>query len=89
MAFNPFALGPRKCIGFKQALAEIVLCLAKSLWSLDMRRPEGMLGDVGGGRKGASGGREKEDEFQLYEHVTSRHDGPYLEWAWRSDRGGQ
>lgn len=68
------------------AYTEIVLCLAKALWFLDMRRPSGKLGTLGAGVKGASGGREKEDEFQLYEHVTCRHNGPYLEWSWRTDR---
>lgn len=89
MAFSPFGLGGRKCIGYKQAQLEIVLCVARTLWSLDMRRPEGPIGDVGGGREDALGGREKKDEFQLYEHVTSRHDGPFLQWAWRSDGEAQ
>ena len=61
------------------AYTEIVLCLAKALWYLDMRRPSEKLGKVGAGMKGGSDGGEKENEFQLYEHVTCRHDGPYLE----------
>ena len=89
LAFNPFSLGSRKCIGIKMAQTEIVLCLARVLWEFDMRVPDDPIGLVGGGVNGASGGRNKEGEFQLYEHVTSRHDGPYLEFAWRAKKHGK
>ena len=85
LAFNPFGLGTRKCIGLNMAYSEIVLCLAKILWHFQLRRPDSGLDAVGAGTKGAAGGRGRESEFQLYEHVTCRHDGPWLQWAWRED----
>jgi cytochrome P450 len=82
-AINPFGLGTRKCIAWKMAMAEIGLCLAHMLWALDMRQPMGSLRGVGAGKIGLGKGREREGEFQLYEHITCRHDGPYLQWARR------
>lgn len=45
------------------AYAEISVCLAKTLWSLDVRRPDGEVRDIEAGRIGTKGGREKEDHL--------------------------
>jgi cytochrome P450 len=82
-AFNPFSLGARRCVAQPMAYMELTLVLAKTLWYLDMRRPEGKFGDTGGGAKGASDGRDRIDEFQLREHFISHHDGPLLEFRCR------
>ena len=37
--FQPFAYGPRNCIGSNLARAEMRLILAKLLWNFDLHRP--------------------------------------------------
>ncbi|KAF7540128.1 hypothetical protein G7054_g1598 [Neopestalotiopsis clavispora] len=80
-AFVPFSVGMRSCAGKSMAYLETSLLVAKTLWYFDFERCEGSLGDVGGGKKGVSGGRGRVDEFQLYDVITSRHDGPCLRFT--------
>ncbi|KAI0170438.1 cytochrome P450 [Pestalotiopsis sp. NC0098] len=84
-AFVPFSVGMRSCLGKSMAYLETSLLLAKTLWYFDFERCEGSLGDVGGGKEGAPGGRGRVDEFQLYDVITSRHDGPWLSFTPRKD----
>ncbi|ETS75220.1 hypothetical protein PFICI_13704 [Pestalotiopsis fici W106-1] len=84
-AFVPFSVGMRSCAGKPMAYLETSLILAKTLWYFDFERCEGSLGDVGGGKKGAPGGRGRVDEFQLYDVITSRHDGPWLKFTPRGN----
>jgi cytochrome P450 len=67
--FVPFSIGPRSCIGKAMAYLECSLVAAKTLWYFDFERCPGPLGEIGAG---------KAEEFQLYDVLTSRHDGPYL-----------
>lgn len=83
-AFNPFSLGSRKCIAQTMAYTELSLALAKTLWYFDLRRATNELDIIGGGNAKDVHGRHRVDEFQLYEHFTSIHDGPYLEFKARS-----
>jgi cytochrome P450 len=77
-AFCPFSIGHRSCAGKPVAYLEASLTLAKTLWYLDFERATGALGQVGAGKKGGQSGRERPEEFQLYDTFNSVHDGPYL-----------
>jgi len=82
-AFQPFSLGPRSCAGRTMAYMELSNTIAKTCWYLDFKRAEGPLGVVSAGIKGGPKGRDNEKEFQLLEHVTCTHDGPYLQFRLR------
>ncbi|KAF2872247.1 cytochrome P450 [Massariosphaeria phaeospora] len=84
LAFNPFSLGSRTCVAQTMAYAEITITLAKILWYFDFRIPGGPLGQIGAGGEGDRTGRHRTQEFQLREHLTSHHEGPYLEFSLRS-----
>ncbi|KAI1120938.1 cytochrome P450 [Nemania abortiva] len=84
-AFCPFSTGARSCAGKSMAYLEISLTLAKTLWYFDFKPALGVLGQVGAGRKGAESGRERPEEYQLYDTFSSIHDGPCLVFAPRGD----
>ncbi|KAF1846085.1 benzoate 4-monooxygenase cytochrome P450 [Cucurbitaria berberidis CBS 394.84] len=78
-AFNPFSIGTRQCIGRNLAYLQLKLTLAHLLWGLDMRlAPDGP--GCGGGRLGLGVGREREDEFQLWDAFGFGRDGPMVEF---------
>ena len=88
-AFNPFSISPRACAGKTMAYMELNCTLAKTVWYLDYRRPEGPLGLVGQGADGTQNGRNRVSEFQLQEHLTNAHDEPYLEFRRRQGTTGE
>ncbi|KAI1208484.1 cytochrome P450 [Annulohypoxylon truncatum] len=88
-AFSPFSVGARSCAGKPVAYLETSLTLAKTLWHLDFELAPGVLRQVGAGRKGGESGRERPEEFQLFDQFTSAHDGPYLMFKPRGDFVGQ
>lgn len=77
-AFNPFSIGPRGCIGKGLALAELTLGIATMLWRYDFVLSEGKGVALGAGRKGLGPGRERETEYQLYDHITASKEGPMV-----------
>lgn len=80
-AFIPFSVGPRGCIGRSLAMREMMLTLATLLMNFEMRIAEGHQGSIGeGGQKNAGLGRERVEEYQLYEHITSAKRGPFLQF---------
>ena len=83
LAFHPFSIGPRACAGKTMAYMQVSDIIAKTIWYMDFRRPEGPLGLVGEGVKGDRNGRNRVDEFQVQDHITSSHDGPFLEFRCR------
>lgn len=70
------------------AYMEISLAVAKALWHFDFCQAAGDLGEVGAGAPGMELGRERSEEFQLFDHFTASHDGPYLEFRGRDDSCG-
>lgn len=79
--FAPFSVGSRSCAGKPMAYLEASLVAAKTLFYFDFARGEGPLSNTGSGTKGATGGRGRVDEFQLYDVFTSRHAGPHLKFT--------
>ena len=81
--FNPFSVGRHSCVGRNFAYIEMMDTLARTMFYLDFRRTEGPLASVGEGDAGAKYGRHRIDEFQLREHITCSHQGPFLEFRRR------
>ena len=85
LAYNPFSLGPRTCIGRPLAMMEVALALAMVLWLMDFRAVEEAFGPSGRGKPGSRDGRDKPGEYQLYSHLTSYSIGPMIEFRARRD----
>lgn len=77
-AFIPFSLGDRGCAGKAVAYLEMSLTVAKTVWYFDFEKAPGDVGELGSGRKGAAGGRDRPDEYQLYDRFMAEHEGPNL-----------
>ena len=87
-AFCAFSLGSRGCAGKGVAYLEASLALAHLLWLYDIRLGEG--GPSGGGVVTAPDGwkgkksrklrteRQREDEYQLFDHFAADRDGPMV-----------
>ena len=86
-AFSPFSLGSRACAGRSMAYMELADTLAKTLWYMDFRRAEGPWGKISAGSEWAREGRHRVKEFQLQEHLTCSHDGPFLQFRARQGVG--
>lgn len=84
-AFIPFSIGTRGCAGKAMAYTQTSLVLARLLWYFDFETAPGPLGKVGGGSPALGEGREREDEFQLYDAASATHDGPVLVFHPRGD----
>jgi cytochrome P450 len=84
-AFLPFSVGPRGCPGKTMAYMEMSNAMAKALWYFDFKAAVGRLGAVGAGRPGGPKGRRRPNEFQLIDHLTSTHEGPYIQFKLRAD----
>ncbi|TVY75551.1 Cytochrome P450 monooxygenase apf7, partial [Lachnellula suecica] len=77
-AFAPFALGDTGCLGKAMAYHETGLVLAKTLWYFDFEKAPGAAGKLGEGQPGRRDGRDKVDEYQLFDLAVADHDGPNL-----------
>lgn len=77
-AFMPFSVGWRSCAGKAMAYLEASLIIAKTLWHFDFEAAPDELGRVGGGMPEKGFGRERTDEYQLYDTFAASHSGPYL-----------
>ncbi|KAL6899905.1 cytochrome P450 [Trichoderma evansii] len=73
----PFSIGPRACLGKSLAVTETSLLMAYICWMLDFEIVES-LQDVGGGTKNGRHGRHRLGEYQLYDHITSARNGPWI-----------
>jgi hypothetical protein len=84
-AFVPFSVGVRNCVGRPMAYQEANLVLAKTLWYFDFESPPGNEGQLGGGSPKMGVGRERENEYQIYDVIAATHDGPNLIFRPRGD----
>ncbi len=82
-AFNPFSVGTRSCLGKSLATTEMALTAATVLFMGDFRFAEGEKGMVGRGRRDGPLGRHRENEYQLFDHVTGQKNGPFLQFSRR------
>jgi cytochrome P450 len=94
-AFCAFSLGSRGCVGKSVAYVEVSLALANLLWRYDISLGEGQ--PTGGGTNVAPAGwrgrtpkgkslpkeRNREDEYQLFDHFTADRDGPMVKFRKR------
>jgi cytochrome P450 len=77
-AFCPFSIGSRMCSGKNLAYMQLKLTLAHLLWRFDIREAPDEMGR-GGGKEGLGVGREREDEFQMWDALGFGRDGPVVE----------
>ncbi|KAI9745830.1 MAG: hypothetical protein M1818_000511 [Claussenomyces sp. TS43310] len=79
-AFTPFSIGPRGCIGKGLAMTELMLAMAYALSRFEFK---GVDKDIGAGSPGADDGRRRENEYQLFDHVTAAKKGPLVQFRER------
>lgn len=84
-AFVPFSTGVRNCPGKPMAYQEVSLALAKTFWYFDFELAPGKEGQLGGGDPSFGVGRERQDEYQIYDIIAATHDGPNLVFKTRGD----
>ena len=58
--------------------------MARVLVAGDFRVANGKLGEVGRGAAGPGPGRERSNEYQLWDHITGQKKGPWLQFARRA-----
>lgn len=78
-AFEPFSIGSRQCIGKNFAYLQLKLTMAHMLFRFDIRECPTKMG-LGGGKKGLGVGRERVDEFQMWDALGFERDGPMVEF---------
>jgi cytochrome P450 len=81
-AFTPFGVGRTSCVGKHLAYQEMGLILAHLIFAFDIRLEPGSK--LGEGRPGWPRGRERVDEFQIYEHFASSSKGPMVQFKLRA-----
>ena len=69
------------------AYKELMDTLARTVWYTGFKRAEGPLGQVAMGEEEAREGKHRVGEFQLQEHLTCSHDGPYVHFRGRKGFG--
>ena len=77
-AFIPFITGSRSYAGKNMTYLEVSVATAKLIWYFDFERAPDSLGQVGSGHPGRTDGRERADEYQLFDVFSAMHDGPNL-----------
>ncbi|GME32785.1 cytochrome P450 [Neofusicoccum parvum] len=82
-AFSAFSVGPRACAGRNVAYVELGDALARTVWFFDLCSADSALDSLRGRQVGARYGRHRPKEFQLEDHITCHHDGPYLRFRVR------
>ena len=81
LAMSPFSHGSRGCIGKALAYIELRDITAHILFLYDVREVEGKK--VGGGGEGLELGREKVDEYQIFDCFAADREGPVVQFKRR------
>ncbi len=76
--FIPFSAGSRICAGKAMAYLETSVVISKTFWHFDFEKAPGKLGELGAGSSSRTYGRHRASEFQVYDVISSTHDGPNL-----------
>ncbi|KAJ6014809.1 cytochrome P450 monooxygenase [Penicillium herquei] len=70
-AFVPFGMGPRSCVGFKLAWAELLVTLGRTLWKYDMRlAPE----------SSCCHGQRQDCDYEITGWMTAIAEGPFIQF---------
>ncbi|KAG9193042.1 hypothetical protein G6011_03077 [Alternaria panax] len=77
-AFFPFSIGNRMCSGRNLAYMQLKLTLAHMLWRFDLRLAPDEPGS-GGGKPELGVGRDRPDEFQIWDALGFGRDGPMVQ----------
>ncbi|CAG8976544.1 hypothetical protein HYALB_00011021 [Hymenoscyphus albidus] len=81
-SFTPFGAGRSSCIGKDMAYKEVAYILARLIWQFDIKLDQNDL--TGEGLGTGPEGRERKDEFQLFDRFVSEQRGPTLQFRRRS-----
>ena len=79
MAFQPFSLGPRHCIGQRLALKEMSYIIAKLVYLFDFR----IVGELGRVKPGVLPDIGRSAVMEQIDVFTSLERGPVMEWRLR------
>jgi cytochrome P450 len=85
--FAPFALEETGCLGKAMAYQELSLVVARTLWYFDFEEAAGEAGRLGQGEPGRTDGRDRKEEYQLFDLAVADHDGPNLVFRPREQYG--
>lgn len=80
--FHPFLTGPGSCVGKNVAMAEMMICVARTLHRLELRRAPGST--LGGGKHELGWGARDKRQFQLEDAFISLRQGPEVQFRKRS-----
>ncbi|KAH6678007.1 cytochrome P450, partial [Halenospora varia] len=82
-SFTPFGAGRSSCIGKDFAYKEVSYILACLIWLFDMKLDQNDVTDEG--LRTGPEGRERKDEFQLYDRFVGEQSGPMVQFRLRQD----
>ena len=83
-AFFPFSFGSRACVGKNLAYLELSIALARLLYLLEVKVPEGNT--LGEGAPDLMWGRRNKNQFQLTDFFTACRQGPMAQFKRRQTR---
>jgi cytochrome P450 len=78
-AFAPFSMGPRSCLALPLAYLELQLAVARLIFMMDFEA----VNNQGGGSLELGYGRQKPEEFQIWDMFSSNKTGPLLRFKAR------